>query len=71
MGGGGMLLCEASWLVPFCLWTILGGALRTLELRGGGNKERGGARERGGPPALGGGGGRPVGNKTHFNNTFI
>lgn len=61
MAGGGMLLCEPSWLDPgaFCLGTMLGGALSTLELRGGGNMERGGARGRGGPPALGGGGGIP------------
>jgi len=65
MAGGGMLLWEPSWLDPgaFCLWTMLGGALSTLELRGGGNRESGGARGRGSPPALGGGGGIPV--KSH------
>lgn len=69
MDGGGMLVCEASWLAPgtFCLWTMLGGALRTLELRGGGNRERGGARGRGGAPALGGGGGMPVRNQRQIN----
>lgn len=39
---------------------MLGGALRTLELRGGGKRERGGASGRGGAPALGGGGGIPL-----------
>lgn len=39
---------------------MLGGALSTLELRGGGKRESGGASGRGGPPALGGGGGIPV-----------
>lgn len=62
MAGGGRLLCEPSWLdpEPFCRWTMLGGALSTLELRGGGKRESGGASGRGGPPALGGGGGIPV-----------
>lgn len=61
MAGGGKLLWELSWLgpEPFCLWTMLGGALRTLELSGGGKRERGGASGRGGP-ALGGGGGIPA-----------
>lgn len=43
----------------FCRWTMLGGALRTLGLSGGGKRERGGAMGRGGP-ARGGGGGIPV-----------
>lgn len=38
---------------------MLGGALSTLELRGGGKRASGGASGRGGPPALGGGGGIP------------
>lgn len=61
MAGGGMLLCGPSWLdpAPFCRWTMLGGALSTLELRGGGKRDSGGASGRGGPPALGGGGGIP------------
>lgn len=42
---------------------MLGGALSTLELRGGGKRESGGASGRGGPPALGGGGGIPVDTK--------
>lgn len=65
MAGGGMLLCEPSWLdpEPFCRCTMLGGALSTLELRGGGKRESGGASGRGGPPALGGGGGIPVNTK--------
>lgn len=62
MAGGGRLLCEPSWLAPepFCRWTMLGGALSTLELIGGGKRESGGASGRGGPPALGGGGGIPI-----------
>lgn len=61
MAGGGRLFCEPSGLdpEPFCRCTMLGGALSTLELRGGGNRESGGASGRGGPPALGGGGGIP------------
>lgn len=44
---------------PFCRWTMLGGALSTLAVRGGGKRANGGASGRGGAPALGGGGGRP------------
>lgn len=44
---------------PFCRCTMLGGALSTLAVRGGGKSANGGASGRGGAPALGGGGGRP------------
>lgn len=44
---------------PFCRWTMLGGALSTLAVRGGGKRAIGGASGRGGAPPLGGGGGRP------------
>lgn len=59
--GGGRVFCGPSWLVvePFCRWTMLGGALSTLAVRGGGKRAIGGASGRGGAPALGGGGGRP------------
>lgn len=62
MAGGGRLLGGPSCPEPepFCRWTMLGGALSTLELRGGGKRESGGPIGRGGPPALGGGGGIPV-----------
>lgn len=67
-GGGGIVLGGPSWPDPgpFCRWTMLGGALSTLELRGGGKRASGGARGRGGPPALGGGGGIPV--RSHKRN---
>lgn len=72
MEGGGMLPCEPSWLDPgpFCRWTMLGGALSTLALRGGGKRESGGASGRGGPPALEGGGGIPA-NREDFNETWM
>lgn len=38
---------------------MLGGALSTLAVRGGGKRANGGASGRGGAPALGRGGGRP------------
>lgn len=38
---------------------MLGGALSTLAVRGGGKRANGGPSGRGGAPALGGGGGRP------------
>lgn len=59
--GSGRFIWEPSWPVvePFCRWTMLGGALSTLAVRGGGKRANGGASGRGGAPALGGGGGRP------------
>ena len=57
-GGGSMEVWEPSGLEaePFCRWTMLGGALRTLALSGGGKRERGGAMGRRGPDRGGGGG---------------
>lgn len=65
IGGGGIMdgvlgaFGTPSPAPGFCRWTMLGGALRTLGLSGGGKRERGGAMGRGGP-ARGGGGGIPV-----------